>query len=550
VSDGYTSIGELGLWLLAERPLRSRADAGAPPLGEQRRIAFAEGRERAVPNPSSEMDWRALSERLGETGSDLRGWSGDFTFAHITPAGSLTVARSVSGRVPVYVHEAPRRTVVATQLGVVARYSVDEPGIDLWAATLHMEAMMQDERRAVIAGTRAVSPGHWASAASGFQLHRYWDPRSIRTMPPSRRGVAEHGERLAAAVAEAVASEFDDNSLLSFSGGLDSSCLAGLAHRQGRRYTTLTFLPPDPRQRAIERRWLSRARRHIRSSVRAHEDIILGPLDRLSALEAAPRTVIPYRHPALAMLPRFCDSHGITTFVGGEGADELFGGLTIHEHWMHALRPLDLVRLPSAIPFVARHAGRYARYLRGWAQGVPLLPVPQDLGTLFHEAFRERYADWRRRVTQQFGRSLAARPVLELRHEMFANGMSMHWEVCSRFGVARAFPFMSRALLELAFEAHPVEGLGWGAKRLARDGFRDSVPAGLRSRRDKGDTRPMPQTSVPWPAGVPGELSAAVRAGQGRSHPEMLGICDALRLRGLVNIVEALGIERDWNEHA
>lgn len=550
VSDGYASVGEFGTWLLAERPLRSRADVGAPPLGEQRRIAFAEGREIAVPKASSAADWRVISERLDETGRDLNVWSGDFTFAHITPGGTLTVARSVAGRVPVYVNDSPKRTVVATQLGAVARYSSDEARIDPWAAALHLEAMMQDERQSVLAGTCTVPPGYWASAATGFRLQRYWDPRAIVAARPSRRRVAEHAERLSAAVTEAVASEFDDNSLLTLSGGLDSSCLAGLASRAGKRYTTLTFLPPDPRQRAVEQGWLRRVRRHIRSSVRNEQDIVLTLQGRLSVLESAPRTVIPYRHPALAMLPRLCERYGITTFVGGEGADELFGGLTIHEHWMHALRPLDLVYLPSSIPFVARHAGRYARYLRGSARGLPLLPLPTELNTLFHESLRERYAVWRRHVATQYFQPAAARPSLELRHEMFANGMAMHWEVCSRMGVARAFPFVSRALLELAFEAHPVEGLGWGAKRLARVGFRDSVPAGLRARRDKGDTRPAPRIEVAWSGGVPDEVLSALSRGQLASSAETLGLPEALRLRALVNIVEALRIERDRNEHA
>lgn len=550
VSDGYASVGEFGTWLLAERPLRSRADVGAPPLGEQRRIAFAEGRELAVLKASSAADWRVVSERLGETGRDLNLWIGDFTFAHLTPGGTLAVARSVSGRVPVYVNDSPKRTVVATQLGAVARYSSSEPRIDPWAAALHMEALMQDERQSVLAGTCTVPPGYWASAATGFRLQRYWDPRSIVAERPSRRRVAEHAERLSAAVREAVASEFDDNSLLTLSGGLDSSCLAGLASRAGKRYTTLTFLPPDPRQRAVEQGWLRRVRRHIRSSVRNEEDIVLTPQGRLSVLESAPRTVIPYRHPALAMLPRLCERYGITTFVGGEGADELFGGLTIHEHWMHALRPLDLVHLPSSIPFVARHALRYARFLRGWARGLPLLPVPTELSTFFHESLCERYVVWRRDVGTRYFRSSAARPLLELRHQMFANAMAMHWEVCSRLGVARAFPFVNRAGLELALEAHPVEGLGWGAKRLARIGFRDSVPAGLRARRDKGDVRPIAQTNVAWSSPVPGELLGALRATQNHSRPEILGVREALRLRALVNIVEALRIERDRNEHA
>ncbi len=549
VSDGFASIGDFGQWLLAERPLRRRADAGIPPLGPLRRMTFAEGRELTVPWPASEAQWRIISSRLGETGLDLGGWTGDFTFAHITPTGKLTVARSVAGRVPVYVNDTPGRTVVATQLGAVARYSTDEPQIDLWAAALHMEALMQDQRRTPVTGTLTLPAGHWASEASGFEPRRYWDPRAIEPVRPSRRAVRMHAERLRVAVTEAVATDVDDNSLLSLSGGLDSACLAGLAHRQGKSFTTLTFLPPDPRQRATDGRWLRRVRRHIRPSVRDQEDIVLTPLLRLSALESAPRSVIPYRHSALAMLPRLCDEHGFTTFVGGEGADELFGGLTIHEHWMHALRPLDLVRLPSALPFVARHAGRYARYLRSWARGLPLLPLPHDLNTLFQDSLRQRYVAWRRRIAGEFARSSAPRPLLELRHDMFANGMAMHWEVCSQLGLARSFPFMSRALLELAFEAHPVEGLGWGTKRLIRTGFRGSVPAGLLARRDKGETGPPPEMDVPWPDRVPDELSAGLRVAQASSRPETLGVWEALRLRALVNIVEALRIERDCNEH-
>jgi len=547
-ADGYQEAVELGFWLLGASHLLGRRDSAAPPLGPRWPFVFAEGRECAVVDDSG--DWEALSRRLDGDSSELQSWSGDFTFAHMGPTGVLTVARSVSGRAPVYVLSDRGRTVVATQLGTVVRYSSRMLELDPWPVALHIETLMPDAVQSVVAGVLALPPGHLARSDQDFAPVRYWDPRRIATRPASRRGQAEHSERLRDAVFSAVAAETDDATLLTLSGGFDSSCLAVVAHQLGKTYSTLTFLPPVASDQARERLWLGRVRDYVRPSISRQWELELSARRRLSLLESAPQTVVPFRHPALAMLPSLRAEGAITTLMGGEGADELFGSITVHEDWMTTLRPSDLVRLPEAIPFMARFAKRYARHLLGWALEAPPLPLPRQMSTLFRHVLRQRYVQWRRQLAASIAGSPAARPFLELRYRSLANGMAAHWEACSKFGVARSFPFVSRELIELAFETHPAEELGWGGKRLSRIGFRSVVPPRIRARRDKGVSSYGELPSVLWTDPTPPELGGVVRGGLEAGAAEVMGIWEALRLRALLNIVGALRTERHCHEHS
>ncbi len=70
----------------------------------------------------------------------------------------------------------------------------------------------------------------------------------------------------------------------------------------------------------------------------------------------------------------------------------------------------------------------------------------------------------------------------------------MHWEMTSALGVRRCFPFVTREVLELAFECHPAELVGPGTKRLLRSALANDVPRFNLERPDKG--RPMPSRST------------------------------------------------------
>lgn len=547
--EGYTAAAIWDDWVVAEAPLLGRADVRAVALSE-RRLLFAEGREGIVRDASSPEAWRSACETFARGAPGLDTWGGDFTALMVSPGGEIAVVRSVSGRVPVYVLPDRTRPVIGTQLGAVLRHSPRPLTLDPWPTALRMETVMPDQRRSVLAGVEVLPPGHYTTAASSFAPALYWSPLHIPTRPPSRAGQQQHAERLRDCLVRSIASEIDDDTLLALSGGFDSSCIAVIAHGLGRSFSTLTFLPPDPRDQKRERFWLQRVRRHISPSVRRHWERPLSAVERLELLQAAPKVVIPYRHAALAMLPRLQAEGRFTTLMGGEGADELFGSITVHEDWMTATRPLDLLRLPRAIPFAARHARRYARHLYGWMTIEPPLPLPQQMCALFQPSLRQHYAMWRRRTALNVFRSRAARPLLELRYRALCNGMAAHWEVCSSLGIARSFPFITRGLIELAFEAHPAEGLGWGAKRLSRLGLETLVPAAIRARRDKGVSRHGSSPAVRWEEPIPEELAEVVRPLTLPPQCETLGILEALRLRALLNIVGALRTERHCHEHS
>lgn len=548
-SDGYREVATWDAWVVGGAPLLGRAEEHRVPLHE-RRLVFAEGRENVIRNPDDALAWRDAGEELARGAPGLTAWPGDFTAIHVDPQGEVSVARSVSGRVPVYVHHDEGRTVVATRLGAVARYSGRPLGVDPWPTALRMETLVPDASRTALAGVTLLPPGSCACSRNAFRPVPYWDPRNIEVRRPSRTAQQEHAERLRDALVRALEQELDGNTLLLVSGGFDSSCLAVMASRQGRAFSTLTFLPPEPDDQIRERRWLDRLRRHTRGSVRREWAFPLAPAGRLASLEAAPRSVVPFRHAALAMLPKLQAECGVTTLMGGEGADELFGSVTVHEDWMATLRPLDLARMPRAIPFVARYARGYARHLLGWATGEPPVPIPRQMCSLFQESLRDHYLEWRRQQARSVLEAKSPRPQLELRYRALGNGMTAHWEVCSSLGVARSFPFVTRELVELAFEAHPVEGLGWGAKHLSRLGLRPLVPPDITARRDKGVARPGPMPAIPWEEATPSELAGVIRPRSGASQAETLGIWEALRLRALLNIVGALRTERHCHEHS
>jgi hypothetical protein len=93
--------------------------------------------------------------------------------------------------------------------------------------------------------------------------------------------------------------------------------------------------------------------------------------------------------------------------------------------------------------------------------------------------------------------------------------LGMHWEVTSSLGVRRSFPFVTRELLELAYECHPAELVGPGTKRLLRAALANDVPAFNLKRPDKAALGPSraDERSWAWGGDVPASLDPVLAPG-------------------------------------
>ncbi|HEX2087837.1 MAG TPA: hypothetical protein VHF89_19280, partial [Solirubrobacteraceae bacterium] len=119
--------------------------------------------------------------------------------------------------------------------------------------------------------------------------------------------------------------------------------------------------------------------------------------------------------------------------------------------------------------------------------------------------------------------------------------IEMNWEVASRLGIRRVFPFATRAVLEQAFRWHPAELIRGGpppqTKKMLRAALRDDVPAENLMRTDRG-WYPLPGRDDPLPLGdeLPPALTGIVRDDWLAAPPRALPWRDAQWVAALAHI--------------
>jgi asparagine synthase (glutamine-hydrolysing) len=236
----------------------------------------------------------------------------------------------------------------------------------------------------VVQGVEQLEPGCtlvWQRSALEPSIRRYWSPPEM----PAHDGTPlfdlaqEARELLEESVRSRLLSDVPLGVFLS--GGVDSTLVAALAASQGKGrlktftvgYDTGTFSETDP------------ARRAAVAIGSEHHELILTQADIAARvpgyLAEVDEPIADEAFVALRALAEFARSSHVTVAVGGEGADELFGGYPRYR-WLARAE-----HIPSWVP--RRKAARIARATSRAARGdridrlhavlVPVSPVERHV---------------------------------------------------------------------------------------------------------------------------------------------------------------------------
>ena len=325
----------------------------------------------------------------------LERFRGMFAFAvHDLATDELALARDPLGIKPLYVMRRGSGIVFASELKAIVTAVGNELSIDPLALAASALYYWLPEQVCAVQGVSKHPPGTWTvyrpdgTSESGT----YWDPAEV-----SARAARGEPRDLRSIVEESVEAHLvSDVPVASFlSGGLDSSLVTAIAHRQnpGIEAYSIAFRGEDQLLEAMpdDARYARTMAQHL--GIGLHE-IEIAP----DVVDMLPRVVDildePIGDPAAINTLLMCESAreaGVKVLLSGMGADELFGGYRKHLACLLALRYQRVPRparrgvagVVNRLPVVA--GGRGLRTVR-WAQRFLSFA---ELGE--EEAFRRSY---------------------------------------------------------------------------------------------------------------------------------------------------------------
>jgi asparagine synthase (glutamine-hydrolysing) len=346
-------------------------------------------------------------------------------------------------------------------------------------------------------GIRSVPPATWceidlaAPAAPRFQC--YWnlaDYTAQHNKLSYDEAVAAVEERLAAAVVSHRQADVKVGALLS--GGLDSSTLVGLAHRnRSPKLPTYSIGYRDAAPAFCEMPFVDAIAR--RDGIENHETTF----DAAWIADNTDRILWTLEEPPLAMpafaqyrMFEFCAEHGATVILDGQGADEITGGYPYHQRAFIKERLLrrQLFAAWSELRAIGCRERRSAFavfrdfFIRPYTQRRPLFPWIADAG------LRTSDPDF------AFARSDYGRDPSLVNRQLY---FDVHWgnvKIVLGYGDRNAMahsiearvPYFDRAFVELLFSLPDDFKIGHGdRKRALRDVARRYVPPEITERADR-----------------------------------------------------------------
>jgi asparagine synthase (glutamine-hydrolysing) len=241
--------------------------------------------------------------------------------------GTLLLARDRAGEKPLFYARVGREIWFASEIQALLEHPEVSRDLDRTALDQFLALGYVVEPRTMFAGVRQIHAGTILRfRADGDTEHRYWWPRRLVEGPPPADATAERLESLIeSAVRKQVVADVPVGVFTS--GGLDSTLLATLAvedlgprtvHTFGARFTAPTY------DESVWARRLASDRETIHHEVVCDGPALISALRTLSGALAEPLS-----DPAILptyLLSRCAREERVTVLLGGEGADELFGG--------------------------------------------------------------------------------------------------------------------------------------------------------------------------------------------------------------------------------
>jgi asparagine synthetase B (glutamine-hydrolysing) len=508
-------------------------------------FAFAEGRD-VVFEPARDPTEVAseLIRALRAPAENLRRFRGDFTFVHFDTHGRFAAVRSCVGVAPLFVHRGRDCVAIATRLGDLVELLPDEPELDptVLAIWTHFNGLVP-EHRSLLRATISVPLAHAAIGRNTeLRVEKYWDPNPSELVPPTRAAQREHAQRLRSLLTARLEANLDSRgrNLLLLSGGVDSSVIASISRRSlDVPFATATFLPSDPIERRREESWVASLRSALELETREHRYVLDLP-EALRLREQVPDCVGFVFHPAAGALAEIARSEDIRVLYCGTFADNLCGSLESLSSWADATSPRQLL---LGIPFgstglrvwfthrLKLASRRLDFHANGW------------LPRFVRDEHRREAAELARDKRLALIRDRRPLRVLWERIQATAECTVVAWEASTSLGVRRLYSFLSREIVELSMQCHPLELIWDGPKQLLRLSLGDVVPADHLNRADKGRWSLSPAHAT-WSSVIPPELGPVLRPDWWPRPPNRVDTLDALRLSELVNIVRAARTRR------
>lgn len=352
----------------------------------------------------------------------------------------------------------------------------------------------------IVEGVCQLPPGHlltWKPDGGAPSVRPYWAPPTVTAAAaePIEELTAETGRLLEEAVASRLVADVPVGVFLS--GGVDSSAIAALAARASSRPLrtyTIGYDVGDVSEIAEARRVANALGAEHTELTLSGEDAarslpgILGALDQPLADQA----LIPLHE--LARLAR----REVTVAVGGEGADELFGGYPRYR-WLDLLPSVDIALLPERVrrggrvrsenlqrisnllapgDVVARHldwVSARRRHMRSALYGRRLLPFACDQSVLQGV---DRLADIDRSPS-----TAASLMRLDQLDWLPDNVLAKADRASMLASLEFRTPYLKRELGEFAASVRTADHLRGRGKHLLREFVRGTVPKGPSDRR-------------------------------------------------------------------
>jgi asparagine synthase (glutamine-hydrolysing) len=415
----------------------------------------------------------------------------------------LLIVRDRYGEKPLFYAERGGRLDFASELDALLAGIEHEPELDPAAVDAFFVFGYVPGPGTIVEGIRALPPGHllrWSSATGRAEIERYWHPPTAQAEGDEgfEELVAETGRLLERSVRSRLIADVPLGVFLS--GGLDSTLIAALAAKVSPQPIKTFTVGYDVG--AVSE--TSEARRTAQELGAEHHELVLTQdelVRRVPGLLAGMDQ--PLADQALVSLHAIAERarQEVTVAVGGEGADELFGGYPRYR-WMWRADRVERA-LPRGVAGSLAAVARRAPHPRAGRVADVLAPRP----------VLERHLDWvtagrAGRRDELYGPALRGRVAPDLVVAGLASRLNgtgdapvmrrlmvldqLHWlpddvlmkadRAGMRVSLEVRTPYLNRELAEFAGTVSDRLHAGRSGKALLRALLEDVAPAAARRR--------------------------------------------------------------------
>jgi asparagine synthase (glutamine-hydrolysing) len=406
--------------------------------------------------------------------------------------GEVVLCRDRLGIKPLYLWRRHGLVAVVSEVKQLLRLPAFVPRLERSTAAEYLRTGYEDPSRSFFRDVRPIPPGTWlripvTTLAPGTS-HSYWQPERVR---PRIDDPDEAGRLFADKLAESVRLHLRSDVPVgcALSGGLDSSAIAVLAHRQRTAGSSPlhTFTCTFPGYAHDERGFAETVVGGIRATphyVTPTPDMFLADLSAFVRVHDEPVGHLSvYASYCLARLMR---AEGVPVTLNGQGGDEILSG-----YWQsYFLRLRALARQWQVVPLLRHVVGAL-----GEGGNAHLLALaPRMLRRYRARTHTDALMRLRSSLPPAAGSPLRhvlalderARRIEEIRRLFLPRLLKWDDRNSMAFSVEGRYPFLDHELIELclAFTPETLHHAGW-TKWPLRLGLRDVLPSVIRLRRSK-----------------------------------------------------------------